>query len=91
MRANIYLTTKDLDDAIQTLNELIRRFPKRAQEEMIGLVLAVCYEEQKNYPKAIETLVSIKKDYPRKEFIDQRIKTLRARRSLLPGAHGLHK
>jgi tetratricopeptide (TPR) repeat protein len=91
LKANILLTTKRLDDAIQALNEISRRFPERAREETIGLVLAVCYEEQKNYGKAIETLESIKKDYPRKQFIDNRIKTLRERQAMLPGAHGLHK
>ena len=91
LRANIYLTTKKLDDAIKTLKEMIRRFPVRAREETIGLVLAVCYEEQKNYGKAVETLESLKKDYPRREFLENRIKTLRERQSLMPGAHGLHK
>ena len=91
LRANIQLTTKKLDDAIQTLNELIRRFPQRSKDETIGLVLAVCFEEQKNYAKAIETLATLKADYPRKDFIENRIKTLRERQSLLPGAHGLHK
>lgn len=91
LRANIFLTTKRLDDAVRTLSELIKKFPQKAKEETIGLVLAVCYEEQRNYARAIETLESIRKDYPRKDFIENRIRTLRERQGLLPGAHGLKK
>jgi tetratricopeptide (TPR) repeat protein len=91
LKANIYLTTKKLDDAIVSLRELIEKYPARSKQETIGLVLAICYEEQKNFSKAIETLQSIKDDYPRKGFIEAKIKALKERQSLLPGAKGLHK
>ena len=91
LKSNIYLTTKKLDDAINSLKELIAKYPARAKTETIGLVLAICYEEQKNFAKAIETLESIKNDYPRKGFIEGKIKALKERQSLLPGARGLHK
>lgn len=91
LKANIYLTTKKLDDAITALKELMAKYPVRAKTETIGLVLAICYEEQKNFPKAIETLEVIKNDYPRKGFIEGKIKALRERQSLAPGARGLHK
>jgi tetratricopeptide (TPR) repeat protein len=91
LKANIFLSTKKLDDAILTLQELMKRYSARAKKETVGLVLAICYEEQKNYGKAIETLEAIKDDYPRKGFIDSKIKTLRERQSLQPGARGLHK
>jgi tetratricopeptide (TPR) repeat protein len=91
LKANIYLTTKRIDDAIEVLKALLEKYPERSREETIGLVLAVCYEEQKNFAKAIETLQSIKDHYPRKAFIEKRIKALRERQTLLPGARGFRK
>jgi tetratricopeptide (TPR) repeat protein len=91
LKANIYLSTKKLDEAILTLQDLLKRYPARAKKETVGLVLAICYEEQKNFAKAIETLEAIKDDYPRKGFIESKIKTLRERQSLQPGARGLKK
>jgi tetratricopeptide (TPR) repeat protein len=91
LKANIFLTTKKLDDAIATLRQLMDKYPDRSKAETIGLVLAVVYEEQKNFAKAIETLESIKGSYPKKGFIEQRIKILRERQSYLPGARGFKK
>ena len=91
LKSNILLTTKKLDDAIITLKQMISSYPERAKAENIGLILAVTYEEQKNFPKAIETLEQIKDTYPRKAFIEQKIKTLRERQAHLPGARGLKK
>ena len=91
LKANIFLSTKKLEDAVDTLQELMKRYPTRAKKETVGLVLAICYEEQKSYSKAIETLQATRDDYPRKGFIDSKIKTLRERQSLQPGARGLHK
>ncbi|MES2962742.1 MAG: tetratricopeptide repeat protein [Bdellovibrionota bacterium] len=91
LKANIFLTTKELDDAIKTLNELIRQDPERAKEEKVGLLLAICYEEQKNFSKAVETLVSIRDFYPRRDFIDNKIRALKEREYHQPGARGLKK
>lgn len=92
LKSNIYLTNKKLDDAIDALKQLMDKYPERSKTESIGLVLAVTYEEQKNFAKAIETLESIKDLYPNKrEFIEHRIKVLRERQSYLPGARGWKK
>jgi tetratricopeptide (TPR) repeat protein len=91
LKANIFLTSRKLDEAIAALKKLMEDYPERSKTETIGLILAVTYEEQKNFTKAIETLQSIKDIYPRKAFIEQRIKTLRERQSYLPGARGLRK
>ncbi len=91
LKANISLTTKDLDEAIATLKQLLEKYPERSKTETIGLMLAVTYEEQKNYAKAIETLESIKNIYPRRAFIEHKIKTLKERQSYLPGARGWRK
>lgn len=91
LKANVFLTMKKLDEAVVTLRELTTKYPERSKTETIGLVLAVAYEEQKNFAKAIETLESIKDIYPKRNFIDARIKVLRERQSYLPGAKGLKK
>lgn len=91
LKANIFLTTKKLDDAISALRDLIAKYPVRSKAETIGLVLAICYEEKKDFGKAIETLESIRNEYPRKGFIEGKIKALKERQTLLPGARGLKK
>lgn len=91
LKANILLTTKKLDDAILVLQKLIKDHPERAKKETIGLILAICYEEQKNFAKAIEVLNSIKDDYPRKAFLENKIRALKERQSYLPGAKGFRK
>lgn len=91
LKANILLTKKSLDDAAAVLRLILEKYPERSKTEQIGLVLAVTYEEQQNYAKAIEVLESIKNVYPRKAFIEGKIKTLKERQSLLPGARGFRK
>jgi tetratricopeptide (TPR) repeat protein len=91
LKANALLSDKKPDEAILILNSLLEKYPARAKAENIGLVLAITYEEQKNFNKAIETLESLKNSYPRKGFIESRIKILRERQSYLPGARGWKK
>ncbi len=91
LKANTLLQIKKLDEAASVLNQLITKFPDRAKERQIGLILAVVYEEKKDFSKAIETLESIKNIYPSKDFIVTRIKNLKERQTYLPGARGLKK
>ncbi|MES2856177.1 MAG: tetratricopeptide repeat protein [Bdellovibrionota bacterium] len=91
LKANIFLTTKKLEEAITVLGMLINQYPERSKNETIGLILAICYEEQENYTKAIETLLSIRDSYPRKAFIENKIKVLKERESYRPGAKGFKK
>lgn len=91
LKANIFLTEKKHDDAVETLREIMAKYPDRAKSGSIGLILAVTYEEQKSFAKAIETLESIRDTYPKKAFIEGRIKILKERQSHLPGARGWKK
>lgn len=91
LRSNIYLATKDYKKAEEVLLEILNDFPQRSKTQNISLNLAVAYEEQSNFAKAIETLESLRESYPRREFIDQRIKNLKERQSYLPGAKGWRK
>jgi len=91
LKANTLLSSKKYDEATVILNNLMLEYPDRSKVETIGLILAVTYEEQKNFSKAIETLEVIKDEYPKKGFIEGRIKTLKERQSYLPGARGWKK
>ncbi len=91
LRANIMLTSKDLDGAIKVLRDLEKRDPERFKKELMGLVLAKCYEEQKNLLSAVDVLESMRSYYPRTEFLNRRIANLKERAALLPGAKGLKK
>ena len=91
LKANALLSSKKYDEATAILRDLMQYYPERSKTETIGLILAVTYEEQKNFAKAIETLELIKDEYPKKGFIESRIKTLKERQSYLPGARGWRK
>lgn len=91
VRANILLTSKDLDGAIKVLRDLEKKDPENFKKENLGLILAKCYEEQKNLLAAVEVLQSMRSYYPRPQFLDQRISSLKERAALLPGAKGLKK
>ncbi len=91
LKADILLSSKDLAKAIPIYVELLKDFPKESLKDDIALNLAVCYEDQERYDKAIETLTELKKDTANPEFIDLRIKRLKEREAQQPGAHGLRK
>jgi tetratricopeptide (TPR) repeat protein len=91
LKGNIYLATKSIDSAIATYKSLIEKFPQKAQEEQILLNLALCYEEQKDFGKAIGILEQLKASYAEPQFIEVRIRKLKERLSLQPGAQGLKR
>lgn len=90
-KANIFLTTKRIDEAIALFKELMLMDPAKSITENVGLNLSVAYEEQKDFEKAIEILESIKDTYPTQEFIELKIKRLKERARNQPGATGLKK
>ncbi len=90
-KANVQLTSRDIDGAIATLKDLKQRDPQKAKADFTDLALAVCYEEKKDFGNAILTLQGMRTYYPRKEFLDRRIRSLKERASYLPGAKGLKK
>ncbi len=91
LKGNIAMTQKDLTKAIDVYKQLVSEFPERAMAENVGLSLALCYEEIKDYKLAIETLETLKKSYSTPEYIEIRIKRLKDREVNLPGARGLRK
>ncbi len=90
-KANIFLTTKKVDEAIALFHELMQLNPEKAVIENVGINLSVAHEEKKDFQKAIDVLESIKDTYPTQEFIDLKIKRLKERARNQPGASGLKK
>lgn len=91
LKANIYLTSKELEQAILVLKKLLQLFPEKSKKENIGTILAVTYEEKKDFTNAILVLESMKGYYSDRPFLERRIKALRERQLLQPGAKGLKK
>lgn len=91
LKADIYLSSKDQQNAVNIYVDLLKSFPEQSKKDDIGLSLAVSYEDQEKYDKAIEVLTSLKKESEKPEYLDLRIKRLKERLSQQPGAHGLRK
>lgn len=91
LKGNIALAEKNLSKAIDIYSKVLKDFPQMAQKENVALTLAICFEEIKDFSKAIETLEILKKTHPMPEYVDVRIKRLRERQKNAPGARGKYK
>lgn len=88
LKANILTSAHRLPEAAAMWEEVLKEFPERSQKENVALNLVVCYEEMKDFGKAIEVLERMKADYPNPDFLNVRITRLKERRSNQPGAQG---
>jgi len=91
LKGNIFLAKKDLTKAATVFQQVLKEFPKRSKSENVGLTLAVCYEEMKDYKNAVHILREMRGSHPIPEYIDLRIKRLEDRQKNLPGARGFRK
>jgi len=91
LKANTLVAAKRLPEAVTAWEDIIKDFPDKAKKENVALNLSVCYEELKEYSKAIETLQSMREGYVHPEFLDMRIQRLKGRLENRPGAQGLKK
>lgn len=91
LKANIHVGAKEHEQAAAVLMSMLAQFPDRSKRDSIALMLAVAYEEQRNFLKAIEVLESVREYDPRKSFFDEKIRSLRERQSQQPGARGFRK
>lgn len=91
LKANTYMAKRELDKGAEVLINLMKRFPERSVKESVALTLAVSYEEQKDYKKAIGILEEAKASYPRPEYLEVRIRRLKDRALNAPGAKGMRK
>lgn len=90
-KANVLMSQKKQDQAAVLLEQLIKKFPERAEKESLALTLTVCYEELEEFEKAIATLEAMKKGYDHPEFLDARIARLKTRVNNRPLANGFKK
>ncbi|NJL24459.1 MAG: tetratricopeptide repeat protein [Calothrix sp. SM1_5_4] len=88
LKANIQMANKQLAEAAETWEGILTQFPERSQKENVALNLVVCYEELKEFGKAIGVLERMKPGYPDPDFVDLRIERLKERKANLPGAQG---
>lgn len=91
LKANIHVGAREHDQAAKVLDSMMAQFPDRARRDSIPLMLAVAYEEQRNFAKAIEVLTKVREYDPRKSFFDEKIRSLKERQAQQPGARGFRK
>lgn len=88
LEGSVLMANRQLNDATEVWQEILKRFPDRSAKENVALNLVVCFEESKQFLKAVEVLESMRENYPNKEFLDIRIARLKERHRNLPGAEG---
>jgi tetratricopeptide (TPR) repeat protein len=91
LKANIAIGAREHEEAAKVLEQMIAKFPERAKKDSLSLMLAVAFEEQRNFAKAIETLERIRSYDSRKAFIKEKIQSLKERQGQQPGARGFRK
>ena len=85
------LAAKRLPESADLWESIIKEFPEKSHKENVALNLVTCYEEMKDFGRAIEVLESMRKGYAHVDFLDLRIQRLKERKQNLPGAHGLRR
>jgi tetratricopeptide (TPR) repeat protein len=90
-KANILLTTKKVDEAIDLYVDLLTTYPKNSTKENVPISLAIAYEEKKEFGKAIRVLQDIEAESENEEFIQLKIRRLEERAKNQPGASGLRR
>lgn len=91
LKANIMIAAKRQSEAATLWESILRDFPEKSQKENVALNLVVCYEEMKEFGKAIEVLESMRETDAHPEFLNMRIQRLKERKENQPGAQGLRK
>jgi tetratricopeptide (TPR) repeat protein len=88
LKANILTGAHKHAEAATIWEEILKEFPDRSKKENVALNLVVCYEEVKDFGKAIEVLERMKSEYPNPDFLNKRIARLKERKQNQPGAQG---
>jgi tetratricopeptide (TPR) repeat protein len=88
LKGNILVSNKQMEEAARQFESVLKDFPERATKESVALNLVVCYEDLKEFGKAIEVLENMRETYPNPEFLEARITRLQERKANLPGAQG---
>lgn len=86
--ANLFLTTKKINLAIESFQNIISDYPEKSQKENLKKNLVVCYEEKEDFEKAISILNEMKQEKTENpELIDLKIEKLKARIANQPRGH----
>lgn len=56
LKANIAIGAREHEEAAKVLEQMIAKFPERAKKDSLSLMLAVAFEEQRNFAKASRRL-----------------------------------
>ncbi len=88
LKASVLVHNKQLADAAGLWESILKEFPERSAKDNVALNLVVCYEELRDFGRAIEILENMKQGYPNPDFLDFRISRLRERKDNQPGAQG---
>lgn len=91
LMGNVYVAQKNFTKAAEIFREIIQKFPEKALQENVYLVLSLSYEENGDYQKALEVLDKIKGIYQPQEYIELRLKRIKERARNQPGARGFRK
>lgn len=91
LKANVLTQLKQIPEAAVVWESILKEFPERSKKENVALNLVVCYEELKEFGKAIQVLEGMRVGYSAPKFLDIRIERLRERASNMPGAQGWRK
>ncbi|UOF00392.1 tetratricopeptide repeat protein [Bdellovibrio reynosensis] len=91
LKGNILVGKKEFSKAADIFKMLIQKYPEKAVQENVALILAVCYEENFDFKSAIGILEQYRGKYSPPEYIELRIKRLQERMKNAPGAKGYRK
>ena len=91
LKAQTLVAAKKIPEAAALWELIMTTFPEKSKKENVALNLVVCYEDMKEFGKAIDVLERMREGYPHPEFLNLRIQRLKERKENMPGAKGLKK
>lgn len=91
LKGNILVAQKQFTKAVEVFKMIIDTYPDKSFKENVGLILAICYEENDDYKSALKVLESYRGKYNPPEYIELRIKRIQERQKNAPGAKGFRK
>ena len=91
LKGDILLGERSYDESALIFEDIIKSFPKRSATDKVFLTLSLCYEEQKEFQKAISLLSKFLNnnksslDTSQKQFIAMKIQRLKDTYKMQPG------
>ena len=91
LKGDIFLGERNYNESALIFEDIIKSFPKKAVTDKVFLTLSLCYEEQKEFQKAISLLSNFLNNnksslnVSQKQFIAMKIERLKATYKMQPG------